>query len=146
MRRRAGATACPIRKPVVIGSGSRPGRHRTCGERACSHAHESDSRAHVPCSCAHGQRTACRYCGALSRLGRSTLVDGAAGFQVPRSAQTAPGVNGSDMADVLAASQHAKVAATSAMRTLSLISLAHWVSHFHMLVLPMLFPFLKQQL
>jgi MFS transporter, FSR family, fosmidomycin resistance protein len=50
------------------------------------------------------------------------------------------------MADVLAAPQHAKVPATSSMRTLSLISLAHWVSHFHMLVLPMLFPFLKQQL
>jgi len=32
------------------------------------------------------------------------------------------------------------------VRTLSLISVAHWVSHFHLLVLPMLFPFLKAEL
>ena len=53
-----------------------------------------------------------------------------------------------NMADVLAASQHTETPArtVSPVRTLSLISLAHWVSHFHMLVLPMLFPFLKQQL
>lgn len=52
------------------------------------------------------------------------------------------------MADVLAASQNTQTAAkaASSLRTLSLVSLAHWVSHFHMLVLPMLFPFLKQQL
>jgi MFS transporter, FSR family, fosmidomycin resistance protein len=52
------------------------------------------------------------------------------------------------MADVLAASQHTEALpkAASSLRTLSLVSLAHWVSHFHMLVLPMLFPFLKQQL
>ncbi|CAN5406067.1 MFS transporter [soil metagenome] len=31
-------------------------------------------------------------------------------------------------------------------RTLSAISAAHWVSHFHIFVLPMLFPFLKAQL
>src|SRR6266566_10116289 len=31
-------------------------------------------------------------------------------------------------------------------RTLAAISTAHWVSHFHLFVLPMLFPFLKQQL
>ena len=31
-------------------------------------------------------------------------------------------------------------------RTLASISTAHWVSHFHPFVLPMLFPFLKQQL
>jgi FSR family fosmidomycin resistance protein-like MFS transporter len=56
--------------------------------------------------------------------------------------------NGFDMADVLTASQHTKMLpnAASALRTLSLVSLAHWVSHFHMLVLPMLFPFLKAQL
>jgi MFS family permease len=34
----------------------------------------------------------------------------------------------------------------SASRTLGAISAAHWVSHFHIFVLPMLFPFLKAQL
>jgi len=48
------------------------------------------------------------------------------------------------MVDVLAAPQQAK--ADSSLRTLVAISTAHWVSHFHMFVLPMLFPFLKQQL
>jgi MFS family permease len=48
------------------------------------------------------------------------------------------------MVDVLAAPQQAKTDAS--LRTLVLISVAHWVSHFHMLVLPMLFPFLKAQL
>src|ERR1700741_5153288 len=48
------------------------------------------------------------------------------------------------MVDVLAAPQQGK--ADSALRTLTLISIAHWVSHFHLLVLPMLFPFLKAQL
>src|SRR6266705_1221697 len=48
------------------------------------------------------------------------------------------------MADVLAAPQQAK--ADHATRTLAWISVAHWVSHFHLLVLPMLFPFLKAQL
>src|SRR5215470_6127314 len=52
------------------------------------------------------------------------------------------------MADVLAAPQQAQkqVKTDSDIRTLSLISTAHWVSHFHLLVLPMLFPFLKAQL
>jgi MFS family permease len=55
------------------------------------------------------------------------------------------------MADVLTAPQQAKesktqIKADSEFRTLSLISVAHWVSHFHLLVLPMLFPFLKAQL
>jgi MFS family permease len=48
------------------------------------------------------------------------------------------------MADVLAAPQQAK--ADSALRTLTAISIAHWLSHFHIFTLPMLFPFLKQQL
>src|ERR1700730_292586 len=48
------------------------------------------------------------------------------------------------MVDVLAAPQHAK--SDASLRTLVLISTAHWVSHFHLLVLPMLFPFLKEQL
>ena len=34
----------------------------------------------------------------------------------------------------------------TSLRTLAAISSAHWVSHFHLFVLPMLFPFLKQQL
>ena len=46
------------------------------------------------------------------------------------------------MADVLAAPQHAD----SPLRTLTAISIAHWLSHFHLFVLPMLFPFLRQQL
>jgi MFS family permease len=48
------------------------------------------------------------------------------------------------MADVLAAPQ--QIRADTPLRTLVLVSTAHWVSHFHMLVLAMLFPFLKQQL
>ena len=52
------------------------------------------------------------------------------------------------MADVLAAPQQAKPQnkADTGWRTLTLISTAHWVSHFHLLVLPMLLPFLKSQL
>src|SRR5882757_3783727 len=48
------------------------------------------------------------------------------------------------MVDVLAAPQQAK--ADNALRTLTAISIAHWLSHFHLFVLPMLFPFLKAQL
>ena len=52
------------------------------------------------------------------------------------------------MADVPAAAQQGKAGARASgqFRTLGLISVAHWVSHFHLLVLPMLFPFLKAQL
>src|SRR6476659_10176699 len=48
------------------------------------------------------------------------------------------------MVDVLGAPQQAK--ADSSLRTLVAISVAHWVSHFHLFVLLMLFPFLKEQL
>ena len=48
------------------------------------------------------------------------------------------------MVDVLAAPQQART--DESRRTLVLISTAHWVSHFHLFVLPMLFPFLKAQL
>jgi MFS family permease len=48
------------------------------------------------------------------------------------------------MVDVLAAPHQAKI--DPSLRTLAAISTAHWVSHFHMFVLPMLFPFLKAQL
>src|SRR5258708_10128476 len=48
------------------------------------------------------------------------------------------------MVDVLAAPQQAK--RDESLRTLAAISTAHWVSHFHLFVLPMLFPFLKAQL
>ena len=52
------------------------------------------------------------------------------------------------MVDILAAPQQSKTInkIDSGLRTLTLISVAHWVSHVHILVLPMLFPFLKDQL
>ena len=48
------------------------------------------------------------------------------------------------MVDVVAAPQHARTDAS--LRTLAAISTAHWVSHFHLMALPMLFPFLKERL
>jgi MFS family permease len=48
------------------------------------------------------------------------------------------------MVDVLAAPRQVK--ADTSLRTLTAISVAHWVSHFHLFVLPMLFPYLKAQL
>jgi MFS family permease len=48
------------------------------------------------------------------------------------------------MVDILAAPRQAKT--DTSLRTLLAISTAHWVSHFHLFVLPMLFPFLKDQL
>jgi MFS family permease len=64
------------------------------------------------------------------------------------------------MVDVLAAPQQTKAQekaqakaeakadanTDSSLRTLIAISTAHWVSHFHMFVVPMLFPFLKARL
>jgi MFS family permease len=48
------------------------------------------------------------------------------------------------MVDVVAAPQQANTDASA--RTLAAVSTAHWVSHFHFTALPMLFPFLKEQL
>src|SRR3954463_4880976 len=52
------------------------------------------------------------------------------------------------MVDILAAPQQSKadLKTDASLRTLAAISIAHWVSHFHLFVLPMLFPFLKAQL
>jgi hypothetical protein len=75
----------------------------------------------------------------------SGLPCGAVHGQITRSADILAGNRGeSDMAEILAGSQRTKT--DEQLRTLVAISTAHWVSHFHIFVLPMLFPFLKQQL
>ncbi len=48
------------------------------------------------------------------------------------------------MVDILAAPRQSKT--DTSLRALIAISTAHWVSHLHLFVLPMLFPFLKEQL
>jgi MFS family permease len=48
------------------------------------------------------------------------------------------------MADIVAGSD--RVETQSELRSLSVISIAHWYSHYVILVLPMLFPFLKERL
>ena len=52
------------------------------------------------------------------------------------------------MVDIPASTSHlaSRHHVPSATRTLTAISTAHWVSHFHIFVLPMLFPFLKEKL
>jgi MFS family permease len=53
------------------------------------------------------------------------------------------------MADILATPQQAvsrQARKDEQLRTLGAISVAHWVSHFHIFALPMLFPFLKREL
>src|SRR5579872_1808616 len=54
------------------------------------------------------------------------------------------------MADIFAAPRPAAAMRAAnrdeQLRTLGAISVAHWLSHFHIFVLPMLFPFLKQAL
>ncbi|MDQ8727145.1 MFS transporter [Bradyrhizobium sp. LHD-71] len=48
------------------------------------------------------------------------------------------------MADIVAGSDRTE--AQSELRSLTVISIAHWYSHYVILVLPMLFPFLKERL
>jgi MFS family permease len=48
------------------------------------------------------------------------------------------------MVDVTASTEHAR--ANTEVRSLTLISVAHWVSHYYIMVLPMLYPFLKERL
>jgi MFS family permease len=48
------------------------------------------------------------------------------------------------MADIVAGSDQAET--QSELRSLSVISIAHWFSHYVILVLPMLFPFLRERL
>ena len=48
------------------------------------------------------------------------------------------------MVDVTAGTTGAR--ANTELRSLTLVSIAHWVSHYYILVLPMLYPFLKERL
>jgi MFS family permease len=48
------------------------------------------------------------------------------------------------MVDVAAGTTSAR--ANTELRSLTLVSIAHWVSHYYILVLPMLYPFLKERL
>jgi MFS family permease len=48
------------------------------------------------------------------------------------------------MADIVAGSD--RTAPSSELRSLTIISIAHWYSHYVILVLPMLFPFLRERL
>jgi MFS family permease len=48
------------------------------------------------------------------------------------------------MADIVAGSDRAET--QSELRSLTVVSIAHWYSHYVILVLPMLFPFLKERL
>src|ERR1043165_4752281 len=97
-------------------------RARSLGTTMLRHGAPSRPHPHyLPCACVHGQITA-----------------------LPDSLRVHRERNGTAMVDILAAPQQGK--ADSALRTLTGISIAHWVSHFHLLVLPMLFPFLKAQL
>ena len=48
------------------------------------------------------------------------------------------------MADIVAGSDRAET--QSELRSLTVVSIAHWYSHYVILVLPMLFPFLRERL
>ncbi|ETR78110.1 major facilitator transporter [Afipia sp. P52-10] len=48
------------------------------------------------------------------------------------------------MADIVAGSERSET--QSELRSLTVISVAHWLSHYYILVLPMLYPFLKDRL
>jgi MFS family permease len=48
------------------------------------------------------------------------------------------------MADIIAGSERSET--QSELRSLTVISIAHWLSHYYILVLPMLYPFLKDRL
>jgi MFS family permease len=57
---------------------------------------------------------------------------------------TARGRSTREMADIVAGTDRAET--QSELRSLTVVSMAHWYSHYVILVLPMLFPFLKERL